>query len=92
MKAPYCEDVREVSTYEVAFVGVPFDMGTTYRRRSRFGPQAVRRTSALYDGHSIDGAVDLQEELDLYDGGGDYCAPNSLSTPQSVFMPVERIS
>src|SRR5215470_14895707 len=62
MKAPYCEDVRKVGQYEAAFVGVPFDMGTTYRPGSRFGPQAVRRISALYDSYSIDGGVDLQEE------------------------------
>ena len=29
MKARYCEDVRNVGNYEAAFVGVPFDTGTT---------------------------------------------------------------
>src|SRR5579885_3519871 len=58
MKAPYCEDVRKVGRYEAAFVGVPFDTATTFRPGARFGPQAVRRISALYDGYSIDGAVD----------------------------------
>lgn len=28
LKAPYCEDIHEVSKYEVAIVGAPFDMGT----------------------------------------------------------------
>ena len=46
-KAPYCENIRDVSKYEVAIVGAPFDMGTTYRPGCRFGPQAVRRISAL---------------------------------------------
>ncbi len=50
MKAPYCEDIRKVGNYEAAFVGVPFDTGTTYRPGTRFGPQAVRRISAVYDG------------------------------------------
>ena len=36
MKAPYCEDVRNVKDYEAAFVGVPFDTGTTYRQGTRF--------------------------------------------------------
>ncbi|MCZ6577785.1 MAG: agmatinase, partial [Gammaproteobacteria bacterium] len=31
MKAPYCEDIRDVGKYEAAFVGIPFDTGTTYR-------------------------------------------------------------
>lgn len=50
MKAPYCEDVRKVGQFEAAFVGVPFDSTTTFRPSARFGPQAVRRISALYDG------------------------------------------
>src|SRR5262249_54166907 len=54
LKAPYCEDIRTVGDYEVAVVGAPFDMGTTYRSGARFGPQAVRRISALYDGYSLD--------------------------------------
>ena len=43
LKAPYCEDIREVGRYDAAVIGVPFDMGTTYRSGCRFGPQAVRR-------------------------------------------------
>lgn len=78
MKAPYCEDVRDVSKFEAAFVGVPFDMGTTYRPGTRFGPQAVRRISALYDSYSIDGAVDLQEELDLCDIGDVFVIPSNI--------------
>ena len=78
MKAPYCEDIREVGRYEAAFVGVPFDMGTTYRPGARFGPQAVRRISALYDSYSIDGAVDLQEELDLCDAGDVFVIPSNI--------------
>src|SRR5262245_7461520 len=75
MKAPYCMDVREVSQYEAAFVGVPFDTATTYRPGARFGPQAVRRISALYDGYSIDGAVDIYEELDLCDAAAGLVFP-----------------
>ena len=78
MKAPFCADVREVSKYEAAFIGVPFDMGTTYRPGARFGPQAVRRISALYDSYSIDGAVDLQEELDLCDIGDVFVIPSNI--------------
>lgn len=48
MKAPYLEDVRQVGNYDVAIVGVPHDCGTTYRPGTRFGPQGIRRISALY--------------------------------------------
>ena len=78
MKAPYCEDIRKVSDYEVAFLGIPFDTGTTYRPGTRFGPQAVRRISAVYDGYSVDGGVDLPEELDLCDAGDVFVIPGSI--------------
>jgi agmatinase len=48
LKAPYLEDVRQVGNYDVAIVGVPHDSGTTYRPGTRFGPQGIRRISALY--------------------------------------------
>ena len=48
MKAPYLEDVNQVGNYDVAIVGVPHDCGTTYRPGTRFGPQGIRRISALY--------------------------------------------
>ena len=78
LKMPYCEDIRKVGDYEVAFVGVPFDTGTTYRPGTRFGPQAVRRISAIYDGYSIDGGVDLFEELDICDAGDVFVIPGNI--------------
>jgi len=78
MKAPYCEDVRQVGKYEAAFLGVPFDSATTYRPGTRFGPQAVRRISALYDGYSVDGAVDIYEELDMCDAGDVFVIPGNI--------------
>ncbi|MBT4931809.1 MAG: agmatinase family protein [Rhodospirillaceae bacterium] len=78
MKTPYCEDIREVGQYEAAFVGAPFDGGTTYRPGTRFGPQGVRRISALYDGYCVDGAVDLFEELDMCDAGDIFVIPGSI--------------
>ncbi len=78
MKMPYCEDIRNVGDYEVAFVGVPFDTGTTYRPGTRFGPQAVRRISAIYDGYSVDGGVDIFEELDICDAGDVFVIPGNI--------------
>ena len=83
MKAPYCEDIRKVGDYEAAFVGIPFDSATTYRSGTRFGPQAVRRISALYDGYWFDGGVDLYEELDLLPAGL-FSIRSELSSPTSI--------
>ncbi|MEX0817695.1 MAG: agmatinase family protein [Gaiellales bacterium] len=86
-KAPYLEDVHEVGKHEVAVVGAPFDMGTTYRAGARFGPQAIRRISALYDSYSVDMAVDLEEELDLVDLGDIFVIPANL---EKSFDQIDR--
>jgi agmatinase len=86
-KARYLEDVHEVGKHEVAIVGAPFDMGTTYRAGCRFGPQAIRRISALYDSYSVDMAVDLEEELDLVDLGDIFVIPSNL---EKSFDQIDR--
>jgi agmatinase len=87
LKAPYIENVHEVGRHEVAVVGAPFDMGTTYRAGARFGPQAIRRISALYDSFSVDMAVDLQEELDLVDVGDVFVIPSNI---EKSFDQIDR--
>ena len=86
-KAPYLEDVHEVGKHEVAILGAPFDMGTTYRAGCRFGPQAIRRISALYDSYSVDMAVDLEEELDLVDLGDVFVIPSNI---EKSFDQIDR--
>jgi agmatinase len=86
-KAPYLEDVHEVGRHEVAVLGAPFDMGTTYRAGCRFGPQAIRRISALYDSYSVDMAVDLEEELDLVDLGDVFVIPSNI---EKSFDQIDR--
>jgi agmatinase len=87
LRAPYCENVKDVSKYEAAIIGAPFDMGTTYRAGCRFGPQAVRRISALYDGYSLDMGCDLVEELDLCDAGDVFVIPSNI---EKSFDQVDR--
>src|SRR3954447_19893009 len=87
LKAPYCENIRDVGKYEVAVVGAPFDMGTTYRAGCRFGPQAIRRISALYDSYSVDMAVDLEEELHLVHLGDIFVIPSNL---EKSFDQIDR--
>jgi agmatinase len=86
-KAPYLEDVHQVGRHEVAVLGAPFDMGTTYRAGCRFGPQAIRRISALYDSYSVDMAVDLEEELDLVDLGDVFVIPSNI---EKSFDQIDR--
>lgn len=39
--------LEDVSGWDVAVVGVPFDAGVTYRSGARFGPSAIRQASRL---------------------------------------------
>ena len=78
MKAPYCEDIRKIGDFEAAFVGAPFELSHDISARTRFGPQAVRRISALYDGYWFDGGVDIYEELDLCDAGDIFVIPGNI--------------
>jgi agmatinase len=87
LRAPYCENARDVGKYEVAILGAPFDMGTTYRAGCRFGPQAVRRISALYDGYSLDIGADLVEELNMCDMGDVFVIPSNI---EKSFDQVDR--
>lgn len=86
-KARYVEDVHQIGSPDVAVVGAPFDMGTTYRAGCRFGPQAIRRISALYDSYSVDMAVDLEEELELVDLGDVFVIPGNI---EKTFDQIDR--
>ena len=75
MKAPYIEDVNRVGDFDVAVVGVPHDSGTTYRPGTRFGPQGIRRISALYTPYNYEMGVDLREQIKLCDVGDIFTIP-----------------
>ncbi len=75
MKAPYLEDVNRVGEFDVAVVGVPHDSGTTYRPGTRFGPQGIRRISALYTPYNYEMGVDLREQITLCDVGDIFTIP-----------------
>jgi len=78
MKAPYCEDVKGVGKYDAAVIGVPFDGGTTYRPGTRFGPQGMRKISALYTPYNYEMGVDLREQLTLCDVGDVFTIPANI--------------
>ena len=75
MKAPYLEDVHRVGEFDVAILGVPHDSGTTYRPGTRFGPQGIRRISALYTPYNYEMGVDLRESIKLCDVGDIFTIP-----------------
>ena len=78
LKAPYIEDVKDVGNYDVAVLGVPFDGGTTYRPGTRFGPQGIRRISALYTPYNYEMGIDLREQMSLCDVGDIFTIPANI--------------
>ncbi len=78
MKAPYCEDIRDVGKYDVAILGAPFDGGTTYRPGTRFGPQGIRKISALYTPYNYEIGVDLREQMTMCDAGDVFTIPANI--------------
>ena len=78
LKAPYIEDVKDVGNYDVAVLGVPFDGGTTYRPGTRFGPQGIRRISALYTPYNYEMGIDLREQMSLCDVGDIFTSPANI--------------
>lgn len=78
LKAPYVEDVTLVGRYDAAVMGVPFDGGTTYRPGTRFGPQGVRRISALYTPYNYEMGIDLREQMTLCDVGDVFTIPANI--------------
>ncbi|KAI1748697.1 arginase family-domain-containing protein [Xylaria castorea] len=56
-RLPYypCLSLNDVS-YDLAFIGAPFDTGTSYRPGARFGPSGIRQGSRrlnLYGGYNV---------------------------------------
>ncbi|KAF9449122.1 putative agmatinase [Macrolepiota fuliginosa MF-IS2] len=46
----------DAETYDIAFLGAPFDTGTSYRPGARFGPSGIRQGSRrlnLYGGYNV---------------------------------------
>lgn len=91
LKTPYLEDVRKVGEYDVAFVGVPFDIACTFRTGTRFGPQGIRRISALYQKYSYEHALDLGESLKMCDAGDIFCPANITKAHDQITKGVAHI-
>ena len=91
MKVPYVEDVRQVGDYDVAVLGAPFDVGTTYRSGTRFGPQGIRRISSLYTPYRFEHGIDLRETLKLCDLGDIYCPANITKSHDQITKGVAHV-
>lgn len=76
LKSKYLEDVNHVGDYDVAVMGAPFDVGTTFRPGTRFGPESIRSISKLYRPYHFEAGIDLKESLSICDLGDIYSIHN----------------
>lgn len=91
LKMPFLEDVNRVGGYDVAVMGVPFDIGTTYRSGTRFGPQAIRRISALYQTYNYEMGIDLREQLKMCDIGDVFTIANIEKSFDQITKAVSHV-
>jgi agmatinase len=73
---------RELEGVDAVVWGIPFDAATSNRPGARFGPQAIRRASAIFDGDpqypfGIDPFASLTV-VDYGDCGFDYARPHEI--------------
>jgi agmatinase len=72
-------EIDRVTDYDVAILGVPFDVGTSYRPGARFGPMAVRQASRhLRPGHHVELGRTPFEEIQVVDAGDVPVTPFSI--------------
>lgn len=78
MQVSPLEDMRQLGGQDVVFVGAPLDTGTTVRPGARFGPDALRRVSALGYGYNPERGIDLKESLTMVDAGDIQVIPANI--------------
>jgi agmatinase len=78
---------RDLTGVDLAILGIPLDVTVTNRPGARFGPQAIRRASAILDGDpQYPFGFDLFEELATVDYGD---VPLDLHAPLTIPDTIE---
>ncbi|TVR83012.1 MAG: agmatinase [Rhodospirillales bacterium] len=79
---------RDLSGVDVAVTGVPLDLATTNRPGARFGPQAIRRASAMLSwGKPWPWGFDPFERLAVVDAGDCWF---DFGRPETIAAAIER--
>ncbi len=72
--------IEDVSRYDVAVVGAPFDTGVTYRPGARFGPSHIRQSSRLLKPYNPALDVEPFAHQQVVDAGDLMFNPFEIST------------
>ena len=62
---------------DIAIVGAPFDLSTTFRPGARFGPRALRAAAHHPGSYHLDLGVEIFDWLDVVDHGDAHCPHGS---------------
>ncbi len=79
--------MQDLSGVKAAFVGVPFDDGTTYRTGPRFGPSSIRQGSRLLRKYNPFVDVEPFEKLNACDWGDVNTIPGYI---EDTFAVIQR--
>jgi agmatinase len=81
--------IDDVSRYDVAILGVPFDSGVTYRPGARFGPAAIREASRLLRPYNPAMGVRPFDDQQVVDAGDMPATPFDI--PQALASIEQRL-
>jgi len=84
---------RDLTGVDLAILGIPLDLTVTNRPGARFGPQAIRRASAILDGDpQYPFGVDIFAELAAVDCGDVALDPHSpMTIPETIAAEARAI-
>lgn len=66
MRLPRAEEAKDL---DIAILGVPFDTGSSFRTGSRFGPNGIRKISAMIKPNNVIMGVNIMDTLKAADLG-----------------------
>jgi agmatinase len=88
-RLPYDRDLHDI---DVAFIGIPFDDGTTFRSGARMGPQAVRENSRLLRPYNMFLDVSPFDVFNVVDYGDVDIIPGSFAdTAEAIATTLQPI-
>jgi agmatinase len=77
---PFLTEPEQLDRWQpdVAIVGAPFDISTTYRPGARFGPKAIRTQSYESGTYHLDLGIEIFDHLEVVDYGDAHCPHGQL--------------
>lgn len=69
LRLPFIDNAEEIEKLDVAFIGIPLDIGTSLRSGTRFGPRQIRAESVMIRPYNMATGAAPFESLNVADIG-----------------------